>query len=161
MHGVVLHAPPGRHYEQAIPLHPWWTLSRASDAGRPAKRTCARPAKNDVPLTNVSCRSTAFVNPPRMGSCVICSGPIRWKTLGRKRQTRASFTITFEVVPSSLREWKESMSESGPHGLDGRADGSRLAATKPPVSFLSETTCCPLFGRMKHRMLGEWAKVQV
>lgn len=74
--------------------------------------------------------SIAFVNHRHLVSCAISSGPIQWRTLGKRRGRRASCTITYAAALTS-------------------------SLTRRPARSLSAIVCCPSFVPMRHKMLGK------
>ena len=76
-----------------------------------------------------SLSSIAFVSHRHLVSCAISSGPIRWRTLGKRKDRRASCTITYAVALT-------------------------FSPTRRPARSLSAIVCCPSFAPMRRKMLG-------
>ena len=72
----------------------------------------------------------AFVSHLHPVSCAISSGPIQWRTLGKRRDRRASCTITYGAALT-------------------------FSPTRRPARSLNATVCCPSFAPMRHKMLGK------
>jgi hypothetical protein len=83
-------------------------------------------------LTCPSVSSIAFVNHQHPVSCATSSGLIQWRTLGKRRDRRASCTIMYEAALT-------------------------FSPTRRPARSLSAIVCCPSFAPMRRKMLGKFS----
>ncbi len=77
-----------------------------------------------------SLSSIAFVSHRHPVSCVISSGPIQWRTLGKRGDRRDSCTITYAAALT-------------------------FSPTRRPARSLSIIACCPSFAPIRRKMLGK------
>lgn len=155
MHGVVLHPPPRRRHEQAVPLHPRWTQSRAQHPRRPSHReplsllcVCASlPGKTDMWCPT---QINRFREPPTHGlMCdVLWADPL--EEFGNEKNSDG-------FIHNHVRGCSYFFTCVG--GLPGSdevpgADPAALAVTPPRASSSSATGSCPSSVPTKHKMLG-------
>jgi hypothetical protein len=81
-------------------------------------------------LMRSSLSSIAFVSHRHPVSCAISSGPIQWRTLGKRRDRRASCTITYAAALT-------------------------FSPTRRHARSLSAIVCCPSFALMRRKTLGK------